>query len=74
MFVMDGVEAQGPLTGWAVFVNGGRVYRCSVGGSPEELYNGNAAHACWSADGTYIYFIKTNGDIWMMYNDGSYPK
>ena len=61
------------ITGWAVFTNNGKVYRCSVEGNPEQLYDGNAAHACWSADGAYIYFIKSNGDIWVMDNDGSNP-
>ena len=61
------------ITGWAVFANNGKVYRCSVGGVPEQLYSGSVAHACWSSDGSYIYFIKTNGDICVMDNDGSDP-
>ena len=56
--------------GWAVFADGGKVYRCAVEGSPEQLYDGSVQNARWSADGRYIYFIKTNGDIWAMYNDG----
>ncbi len=59
--------------GWAVFANGGKVYRSEVGGTPEELYSGSVAHACWSADGMYVYFIKSSGEIWRMYNDGSGP-
>ena len=61
------------ITGWAVFANNGKIYRCSAEGLPEELYNGDVAHACWSADGSYIYFIKSNGDILVMNNDGSNP-
>ncbi len=57
--------------GWAVYANGGKVYCCEVSGSPVELYDGSAANACWSADGRYIFFIESSGDIWAMNNDGS---
>ena len=35
--------------GWAVFAINNKVYRTKVGGTPEQLYEGAAAHACWSA-------------------------
>lgn len=57
--------------GWVVFADGGSVYRVEVGGQVESLYAGNADHACWSADGLRVFFIKTNGEIWSMYNDGT---
>ncbi len=64
------VAAQTPV-GWALFTNGGDVYKCEVQGSPQKLYDGNARHACWSADGRYVFFNDTSGDIWAMNNDGS---
>lgn len=60
--------------GWAAFASGGKVYISSVGGTPKQLYSGSVDHACWSSDALYIYFIKSNGEIWRMYNDGSGPK
>ncbi len=57
--------------GWAVYAAGGGVYRCAVGGKPEKLYDGDATHACWSADGRSIFFIEKSGQIWHMANDGS---
>ncbi len=56
--------------GFAVLASGGKVYRVQLGNQPQELYNGSVAHASWSVDGRYIYFIKTNGEIWRMDNDG----
>ncbi|MFC1654734.1 PKD domain-containing protein [Myxococcota bacterium] len=72
IFLVGGAPAA-LAQGWAVFANGGKVYRSQVGGNPEQLYSGSAAHACWSADGMYVYFIKSSGEIWRMYNDGSGP-
>ena len=73
--VLLGLAAEGrpalALEGWAVFANGGSVYRCSVAGSPELVYAGDAAHACWSADGKYVYFITTGGEIGVVNNDGT---
>ena len=44
-------------------ISGGKVYTSSVGGTPKALYTGNVAHACWSADALYVYFIKNNGEM-----------
>jgi hypothetical protein len=61
----------GRVEGWAVYADHGKVYRCRVGGRPEELHDGRAAHACWSADARHVYFVKSSGEIWSMRNDGS---
>ncbi|MBD3392049.1 MAG: tandem-95 repeat protein [Chitinivibrionales bacterium] len=64
--------------GWAAFANGGDVYVCRLGGTASKLYStGTVSHACWSAQGKYIYFIRTDpspDEIWVMNNDGSNPK
>ena len=62
------------LEGWAIYASEGRLYRCAVGGTPETLYEGSVAHACWSVDGRRIFFIKSNGDIWTMGTDGTEPR
>ncbi len=66
-----GSEDRNECKGWAAFASGGKVYRAAVGAKPQELYKGDAAHACWSVDGTYVFFVKGNGEIWRMRNDGS---
>jgi hypothetical protein len=59
-------------TGWACFAVGGDVYRAPVGGSRELLAdNVGAKHACWSWDGSLIFYIVSGGDIYAMNNDGS---
>ncbi len=71
------VLATGPayaLEGWAVYASQGRAYRCTVGGTPEVLYEGGVAYTCWSVDGTRIFFMKSDGDIWAMGNDGAEPR
>lgn len=58
--------------GWVCFAGtDGHVYRVEVGGDIEELTgNEGAKHACWSYDGSVIFFIKGNGDIYAMNNEG----
>jgi hypothetical protein len=59
------------LEGWVVFANAGKVYRCAVGARVEQLCEGDAAHACWSADGRRVFYITWRGKLWVMNNDGS---
>jgi hypothetical protein len=59
-------------TGWACWAGGGKVYRAKLGGSEEALTdNVGARHATWSYDGTIIFYIDGNGDIYAMNNDGT---
>jgi len=58
--------------GWICYAAGGSVYRLSLGGSPENLTdNVSAKHACWSYDGSMIFYITNSGDIYAMSSDGS---
>ncbi len=66
-----GLERPASAQGFAVYASSGKVYTVQIGQPAKQLYDGSAAHAVWSAKALYIYFIKTNGQIWRMNNDGS---
>ena len=46
-------DAAHALEGWALYVQSGNVYRRSVGGSEDKIYDTgvNMQNACWSAAG-----------------------
>ncbi len=57
--------------GWVCFASGNDVWRAPVGGDRELLAeNVDAKHACWSYDGSIIFYITGSGDIYAMNNDG----
>lgn len=66
------LSASAAPRGWVCFAGtDGHVYRVEVGGDIEELTGDEGAeHACWSYDGSVIFFIKGNGDIYAMNNEG----
>jgi hypothetical protein len=59
-------------TGWTCYAAGDDVFIASVGGNPQKIAdNVGAKHACWSYDGSTVFFIQNSGDIYAMNNDGS---
>ncbi|MBD3420467.1 MAG: hypothetical protein GF398_10150 [Chitinivibrionales bacterium] len=63
-----------PVDGWVVYGSREKVWLIKVDGGqhqPQQIHSrSNLDHACWSADGNYIYTITTDGKIHRLDNDG----